>query len=104
MNSGLAGLGTLPAQAANGDLRRIDGSTPTLSVAWHRAKPFAEITLTRQPAASRHLSGPARHRPCSFRPAVSERLRRCPETGRRSGDAGLWRARMKQASSRELFG
>src|SRR5258708_8168623 len=47
---------------------------------------------------------PARHAPFFYTSAASEWLRRCPKTGRRSGRCGLWRVRMKQASSRELFG
>src|SRR6266478_3214259 len=49
----------------------------------------------------------ARHRPCSLLPAVSPGRLRCPEPGRESGairDDAAWRAIMKQASSRELFG
>src|SRR3954471_15857095 len=47
-----------------------------------------------------------RHTACSLHHAPPAARQSCPERGRRAAQSGtlLWRARMKQASSRELFG
>src|ERR1041385_4153524 len=52
------------------------------------------------------MSHPHRHDTCSVLRATLAARSCCPERGRHAAQSGtlLWRARMKQASSRELFG
>src|ERR1041385_2948003 len=52
------------------------------------------------------MSHPHRHGACSVPRATPAARPVCPERGRQAAQSGtpLWRARMKQASSRELYG